>query len=83
MEKIQFFNELKRYLIERNLTNVTEIEEDSDLIRTGIVDSFSLTELILFIEDLTGHEIPVDDFEVDSIRSFNAIYNTFFCNHRE
>lgn len=50
-----------------------EINPDTDLIRTGIVDSLSIMQLIVFLEEETGAQVPLEDLMLDSIRTARTI----------
>ena len=49
----------------------------TQLIETKIVDSLLLTELILFIEDLTNSMIDIESFDVNSFSSIESMYSTY------
>lgn len=51
--------------------HVTELKPDDDLLKTVFVDSFSLVELVLLIEEECGFKIP--DTEVDNPAHFQSI----------
>ena len=75
----QFVESVLLYLSEMDHTGSIEITPDTDLIETGIVDSFSITQLILFVEETLSIEINLDDPTLDSIRTvrrINMTYNT-------
>lgn len=50
-----------------------ELDPDTDLIRTGIVDSLSIMQLIVFLEEETGAQVPLEDLMLDSIRTARRI----------
>ena len=75
----QFVESVLLYLSEMDHTGSIEITPDTDLIETGIVDSFSITQLIPFVEETLSIEINLDDPTLDSIRTvrrINMTYNT-------
>lgn len=51
----------------------TQIEPDTDLIQAGVVDSLSIMELIVFLEKETGAHVPLEDLQLDSIRTARTI----------
>ncbi len=74
----EFTDEVSEFLLKKNPDAVSgPVHEDTDLIREGIVNSFTLTELLLFIEDLTQSEFPIMDVDIDSLRSIRSIYENF------
>jgi len=46
---------------------------DTDLIETGLLDSLRLVELLLYIEADLGWRIPIEDIDLDDLRSVSRI----------
>ena len=46
---------------------------DADLIESGLLDSLRLVELLLGIEATLGYRIPLDEVELDDLRSIGRI----------
>ena len=46
---------------------------DVDLFDTGLVDSIGLVELILELEDRFGISLPMDNLEIDDLRTVRRI----------
>jgi acyl carrier protein len=46
---------------------------DADLIDTGLLDSLRLVELLLHIEGSLGCRLPLEDIDLDDLRSLNRI----------
>lgn len=46
---------------------------DADLIDSGLLDSLRLVELLLHIEGTLGCRIPLEDIDLDDLRSVNRI----------
>jgi acyl carrier protein len=55
-----------------------EIDADTDIIESRILESLQLVELILFLEKKTGRAILVEDLNPAKLRTLNNIYNNFF-----
>lgn len=53
--------------------NMTEPESTDDLFRSGILDSFSLIDLVTQLETSTGFEIPDSDVTQANFQSIAAI----------
>ena len=49
--------------------NVEVVHIDVDLIRTGLLDSLALVDLIAHLETQFGVSIPLDSLDVDVFRS--------------
>jgi acyl carrier protein len=50
-----------------------EIDLDTDLIDSRIIDSLAFTEFLLFLEDVVGHEITLDAKSVVALRTLRGI----------
>ena len=53
--------------------NIDVPSADADLIESGLLDSLRLVELLLEIEAGLGHRIPIDEIELDDLRSVARI----------
>jgi methoxymalonate biosynthesis acyl carrier protein len=53
--------------------NIDVPSADADLIESGLLDSLRLVELLLHIEGSLGCRIPVDEIDLDDLRSVNRI----------
>ncbi|MBX7230004.1 MAG: acyl carrier protein [Burkholderiaceae bacterium] len=77
MTRNDFITAVIAFLVETTEKLSIDITPDTDLIETGVVDSFSITQLILFIEDTLDIEISLDDPNLDSIRTVRRIDMTY------
>ncbi len=77
MSSNEFVAAVLAYLAEIEQKSSIEITPDTDLIETGVVDSFSITQLILFIEQTLGIDINLDDPTLDSIRTVRRMDMTY------
>jgi methoxymalonate biosynthesis acyl carrier protein len=53
--------------------NIEVPSAETDLIESGLLDSLRLVELLLEIEAGLGHRIPIDEIELDDLRSVSRI----------
>jgi D-alanine--poly(phosphoribitol) ligase subunit 2 len=53
--------------------NIEVPSADTDLIESGLLDSLRLVELLLQIEASLGFRIPVDEIDLDDLRSVKRI----------
>ncbi len=51
---------------------------DQDLIKTGVLDSHTIINLILYVEELSDREISLDELTISGISSLAALYATYF-----
>jgi D-alanine--poly(phosphoribitol) ligase subunit 2 len=61
------------YAALRDRLMVIVVSADIDLFDTGLVDSIGLVELILELEDRFGVSLPLDNLEVDDLRTVRRI----------
>ena len=59
-------------LITKTLMVEVESPED-DLLSSGILDSLTLVQLLVNLEDHYGVQIPLQDLEIDDLRSISSI----------
>lgn len=52
-----------------------ELDENQDLIGTGVLDSLRILQLVSFLEESFGIEIPDEDVVYDNFQSLGAIVN--------
>lgn len=53
--------------------NVDVPSADADLIESGLLDSLRLVELLLHLEGNLGCSIPLEEIDLDDLRSVNRI----------
>ena len=74
-----FLETVLGFLCELNMSTegqsatVTQLNADTDLIGESIIDSLSIMELILFLEQETGAPVPLEDLMLDSVRTARTI----------
>jgi D-alanine--poly(phosphoribitol) ligase subunit 2 len=61
------------YAVLRERLMVIVGSADVDLFETGLVDSIGLVELILALEDRFGINLPMENLEIDDLRTVRKI----------
>ena len=46
---------------------------DTDLLKAGVLDSLALIQLLLHLEESFGVKIPLDELEIEDLRSVSSI----------
>ncbi|WP_434756398.1 hypothetical protein [Paenibacillus amylolyticus] len=69
--------QVKQWILQNN-TSSTELLYETDLIENRIIDSLQFVEFILFLESITGKEVYTKNFNLESIRSLQAIELNYF-----
>ncbi|MCW8206078.1 acyl carrier protein [Verminephrobacter aporrectodeae subsp. tuberculatae] len=73
----QFIEQIRNFIATRAKVQPQVIQADTPLIDSGYVDSLLLTELILFVEDLLGCNIDIDDFRISKFETIESIYQNY------
>jgi len=63
------------YAVLRERLMVIVASPDIDLFETGLVDSIGIVELILALEDRFGISLPMENLELDDLRTVGRIAN--------
>ncbi|KOP23025.1 hypothetical protein AMR41_28535 [Hapalosiphon sp. MRB220] len=81
MNRENFYKSLQEFLKERRPdAKKNHICEKDNLFDLGYIDSLNIVELILFIEEKTGKEIPIENYSPTSFHTMKQIFDTFFDN---
>ena len=64
-------SEISGLIAERLLVDVSAPEDD--LLATGLLDSLSLIQLLTNLEEHFGIRVPLEDLQIDDIRSINSL----------
>lgn len=74
VDKQLFVDEVTRYLVHMRPHRELPMP-DANLWTMGYLDSLSVVELVLFVENMIGSDLSVGD--VHSLRSIDAIYDNY------
>jgi len=75
MELLDFTDKMINFISKE--TKNKNINMNTQLIGTGLVDSLLLTSLIIFVEDTLECDIDIDDFSLDNFNTIKTIYDTY------
>jgi acyl carrier protein len=67
---------IRNWLLEVN-PEAKNIDLDTDLFEGGLLSSIQLVELVLLVEELSGHEVTADDNAADRFRTLRAITSSY------
>lgn len=74
----QFKKALRGWLVARARSDVpADFDDNSPLLEQRILTSLQVVDLVVFIEDLTGRAVDVEQLKPGAFRSVNAIYAHF------
>ena len=77
MSELQPEIDLLRNWILQNRPNVRSVGDEDELIESRVLDSFALLEFVLFVEEVFGREIVLDESVARNFRSLGAICRCF------
>jgi acyl carrier protein len=63
--------------LERNGLTAENLDDETDLLATGIIDSFGFLDLISEIEDCTGLPLDLGGLDPDSLLSLRGLIEKF------
>lgn len=73
-----FKQEIRDWIIGRNAkVGPGDFADDTPLIEQRIITSLQVMDLVLFLEELTGRLVDVEQLKPGVFRSVNAIYQNF------
>lgn len=70
--------QVRDYLAQQNTTPGLQIDDDLDLIESGVLDSLKLMTLVIVIETVRGRAIAIEEMSVDHLRTIDLIRQNFF-----
>lgn len=73
----KFVNKTIQFISTGAKVETSQINSDTNLVGSGIVDSLLLTELILYVEDELECTIEVDDFRLATFETIDSIYSSY------
>src|SRR5262249_21762843 len=68
-------DKLMNYLGQKLGIDVSEIDDDTPLYSSGIADSFSMVDMLIFIESEAGFKLDPTDVTLDNLDSVGRILN--------
>lgn len=83
MNKEQFVENFCLFLQSLNLnSDISNLETTTNLMESGYLDSLSMVEVIIFIENMIGEEISIENYQLSNFYTIEDIYNTFINNEK-
>lgn len=69
---------LRHWLAQQNgRLRASEIGDDLPLLQERVINSLQVTDLLLFIEELRGKPVQLEEIQANAFASINTIYATF------
>jgi len=74
MDEATIRGQVRGYIVDSFLDGREEgFSDETDLIETGLLDSFSVLELAVFLNERFSEEIALDSLTTDDLRDVNSI----------
>lgn len=76
----ELMKELVSYISEKVVKGKSEINEDTPLVSSGLIDSFALIEIFLELQRIAGRKVPaskVQAKDMDTVRLMFAMAERF------
>ena len=76
----EMMKELTSYIAEKVIKGKSEIDEDTPLVSSGLIDSFALIEIFLELQRIAGRKVPaskVQAKDMDTVRRMFGVAERF------
>ena len=70
------WTDVRSWILERN-PDLPDLDQDTDIIETRIVNSLQFVELVLYVEELRGTMLQSNEVDLDSFRTLKTIERNF------
>jgi acyl carrier protein len=77
MDQEPFYKEVIAFIAAKAGLPGEVIQPTDHLVQRGFITSLLLAELIVFVENLSGKEIDVENFRLDSFSTIEKIYRNY------
>ncbi|MUM18787.1 acyl carrier protein [Mycobacterium sp. CBMA271] len=72
IDATQGAEKIEQWILKRK-KELTDVDHDEDLIENRLIDSLAFVEFLLYLEELSGNEVPLDSIDVEDFRTINSI----------
>lgn len=73
-----FSNQFRAWLAEFNPeVDPADISDQENLFDAGVLDSFSVVSVVMFVEKFRGSELNLEEASIEAFSSLNQIYESF------
>lgn len=69
--------QLKRWILDRH-PEVSDIEQDFDLLESRLIDSLAFVEFMVLVSRLSGEDIDMESIDVEDFRTLGRIEARYF-----
>lgn len=72
----EMMKELIGYIMEKVIKGKSEINEDTPLVSSGMVDSFALIEIFLELQRIAGRKVPASKVQAKDMDTVRLMFAT-------
>ncbi len=72
----EMMKELVGYITEKVIKGKSEINEDTPLVSSGLVDSFALIEIFLELQRIAGRKVPASKVQAKDMDTVRLMFGT-------
>jgi acyl carrier protein len=72
----EMMKELTGYIAEKVIKGKSEINEDTPLVSSGLVDSFALIEIFLELQRISGRKVPASKVQAKDMDTVRLMFAT-------
>lgn len=73
---IEMMKELTSYISEKVIKGKSQINEDTPLVSSGVVDSFALIEIFLELQRIAGRKVPASKVQAKDMDTVRLMFAT-------
>jgi len=76
MASSEMMRQLTTYVSEKVLKGKSEINEDTPLVSSGLIDSFALIEIFLELQKIAGRKVPASKVQAKDMDTVRLMFAT-------
>ena len=70
-------DKIRQYILSKNKGD-KKFDDDDDIFENRLINSLQFVEFVIFIEEITGISIDMENIDLDDFRSITDIKRAFF-----
>jgi acyl carrier protein len=72
----EMMKELTAYIAQKVIKGNSEINEDTPLVSSGLIDSFALIEIFLELQRIAGRKVPASKVQAKDMDTVRLMFST-------
>jgi acyl carrier protein len=72
----EMMKELTAYIAQKVVKGKSEINEDTPLVSSGLIDSFALIEIFLELQRIAGRKVPASKVQTKDMDTVRLMFST-------